>query len=339
MSRPLRPLHVRPTPPDGRAFWLLLVLLSVAAVRPAAGLPEPTATAPVTVRATATPAEVTIGDRFRYTVEVSAAADTEVLIPVLSGQLGDFSIVDFGDLPARRENGRTIITRWYTMSTFTTGDLRIPAPKVQYRLSGEGLQDAVGEEVPIHVASLLASDPKAADIRDIKGPEDPPVDWRPYAGLAAALVVLVLLAAGLYLALNRPRRGRTAPPVPAHEVALAALERVRRHNYIVDGQFGAYFVELSSIVRRYLEDGFRLRAPEMTTEEFLTAAATDQRLATAHRRLLADFLAQADLVKFARVVPTPPEAEAAYEAARRFVDDTRPDRVQQAAPEVRHAAA
>ncbi len=339
MSRPPRPLHIRQIPLTGPAPSLVLVLLAVLSPLSALGLAEPTAPAPVTVRAMATPLEMTIGDRIRYTVEVSAAADTEVLIPVLSGQLGEFAIVDFGDLPARRENGRTIITRWYTLTTFATGDHRIPAPTVQYRLSGEGLQDAVGEEVPVRVTSLLAGDPKAADIRDIKGPEEPPVDWRPYAVLAAAAAALAVAVAGLYLALNRPRRSRTAPPPPAHEVALAALERVRRQNYLTEGQFGAYFVELSRIVRRYLEDGFHLRAPEMTTEEFLTTAATDARLAAAHRRMLAEFLAQADLVKFARVVPTPPEAEAAYEAARRFVDDTRPDRVPQPAPEVRHAAA
>jgi len=151
--------------------------------------------------------------------------------------------------------------------------------------------------------------------------------------------VLALTVAGLYLALNRPRRERTVPPPPAHEVAFAALERVRRQDYVGQGEFGAYFVELTRIVRRYLEDGFRLRAPEMTTEEFLTATASDPRLAAGHRRLLADFLAQADLVKFARVVPTLPEAQAAYEAARRFVDDTRPDRAHQPAAEVQHAAA
>src|SRR5215467_11730074 len=79
---------------------------------------SPAPEAPLVVRASANPDHVTIGDPIRYTVEISAAPDTEVIIPVLSGQLGDFTISDFGELPARREQDRVISTRWYTLTTF-----------------------------------------------------------------------------------------------------------------------------------------------------------------------------------------------------------------------------
>jgi hypothetical protein len=62
----------------------------------------------------------------------------------------------------------------------------------------------------------------------------------------------------------------------------------------------------------------------MTTEEFLVAVAGDGRLAPPHRRLLGDFLSQADLVKFARHLPTFQDSDNAHAAARRFVEDTRP---------------
>jgi len=127
---------------------------------------------------------------------VSAAENTEVIIPVLSGQLGEFTITDFGDVPTRKENGRVLVTRWYTITSFTTGDHLVPAPTVHYRLAGEGLQQAEGDEVLVGVTSVLAKDAAAADIRDIKPPEELPFDWRPY-GIAAGAVVLVgLLGAG-----------------------------------------------------------------------------------------------------------------------------------------------
>src|SRR5207253_620970 len=85
-----------------------------------------------------------------------------------------------------------------------------------------------------------------------------------------------------------------------------------------EGKFEEYYVQLSAIVRRYLEDGFHVRAPEMTTEEFLAAATSDGRLIATHRRLLGEFLSQADLVKFARHLPTLKDSEAAYDAARRW---------------------
>ena len=300
--------------------------------------PTPDANAPVSVHASVDRSQITIGDPLRYTVAISAAADTEVIIPVLSGNLGDFTISDFGELPARKENGRVITSRWYTLTIFATGDHLVPAPTVQYRTPGEGRREAEGNEVLVGVTSLLAQEKSPADIRDIKPPEEVPFDWRP-VGIGAAAVVLVgLLGAGLFYFLNRPRLQRIIPPQPAHEVALAALNRLRARHLIEEGKFEEYYVQLSSIVRRYLEDRFNLRAPEMTTEEFLAAAAGDGRLIPPHRRLLADFLLQADLVKFARHLPTLDDSEGAYTAARRFGEETQPSAASQTVEGQRAAA-
>lgn len=301
--------------------------------------PTPTISAPVSVRASVDRKEITIGDPIRYTVEVSAAADTEIVIPVLSGAIGEFTISDFGELPVRKDNGRLTTARWYTITSFTTGDHLIPAPKVQYRTPGEELREAEGNEVLVGVTSLLAREPNAADIRDIKPPEEVPFDWRPYGIAGAAVGAVGLLSWGFFYVLNRPRRAYVVPPRPAHEVALAALNKLRTRRLIEEGKYEEYYVQLSAIVRRYLEDGFHVRAPEMTTEEFLTTAAGDGRLMVTHRRLLAEFLSQADLVKFARHFPTLKDSEAAFEAARRFVEETRPSAPSAARSEVQHAAA
>jgi hypothetical protein len=299
----------------------------------------PTPAAPVSINASVDHNEITIGDPIRYTVEVSAGTDTEVLVPVLSGTLGDFTITDFGDLPVRKENGRVVVTRWYTLTSFETGDKLIPAPKVQYRTPGEDLHEAEGNEVLVGITSLLAGAQNATDIRDIKPPEEVPFDWRPYGIAAAAVVAVGLLGAAFFYFLNRPRRQRKVPPRPAHEIALAALHRLRTRRFIEEGKIEQYYVELSSIVRSYLEQRFHLRAPEMTTEEFLGAAANDGRLTAQQRRLLGEFLSQADLVKFARHLPTLKDSEAAYDAAQRLVEETRPAAPAQNLPEVRHAAA
>ncbi len=60
----------------------------------------------------------------------------------------------------------------------------------------------------------------------------------------------------------------------------------------------------------------------MTSEEFLQAAQRNPQLAANHRTLLAQFLAEADLVKFARYLPAAEDAERAYVAARQFIEST-----------------
>src|SRR5207247_5345081 len=102
-----------------------------------------------------------------------------------------------------------------------------------------------------------------------------------------------------------------------------ALERLRRRGLVEAGAMKDYYSELSAIVRTYLEQRFEIRAPEMTTEEFLLASARGGRLVGPHRALLGEFLKDSDLVKFARHLPTVADGERAWAAARRFVDETR----------------
>lgn len=215
------------------------------------------------------------------------------------------------------------MTRWYRIVGWTPGHQLIESPPVRYRVAGEPLAEAPRDDVGVTIRSLVDAAGSDPDLRDVKGPEPFPVDWRPYwfgAGAAAALA-----AAGALVWWLVRRRRRSAPavaPRPAHETALAALDALRGRRLPESGAFETYYVSLSGIVRGYLEHRFALRAPEMTTEEFLQVTARGGGLARQHRALLGDFLEESDLVKFARHVPSVADAERAWTAARRFVDET-----------------
>jgi hypothetical protein len=125
-----------------------------------------------------------------------------------------------------------------------------------------------------------------------------------------------------WLRARRRRATIAAPPRPAHEIAAEALRTLRARHLPEHGEWKEFYTALSGIVRRYLEDRFHVRAPEMTTEEFLAETARGGALERTHRGLLAEFLADSDLVKFARHVPTLGDSERAFSAAERFVDET-----------------
>ena len=267
--------------------------------------------------------EVMVGDPIRYTISVTAAADIEVEIPLLGEQLGDFTVLDFGQLPPRTENGRVVTWRWFRLTTFETGQHLLPGPTIRYRQHGQR-ERIDGNDVSITVISLLAEAGQNPELRDIKPPEVLPFDWRPYGLVAVAGLVLAGLGGGLFVYLRRPAPAVASPAPPASQVALEALRRLHAQGLIEKQQFETYYVGLSAIVREYLENGLNLRAPEMTTEEFLSAAARDRQLSAVQQERLAEFLSQADLVKFARHRPGLEESEAAYRAARRFIEETRP---------------
>ena len=82
-------------------------------------------------------------------------------------------------------------------------------------------------------------------------------------------------------------------------------------------------VELSDIVRRYLENRFNLRAPEMTTEEFLNGVKDNKALSYEHKSLLREFLLHCDLVKFAKYEPPEKEADLSFKSAKELIDQTK----------------
>jgi hypothetical protein len=149
------------------------------------------------------------------------------------------------------------------------------------------------------------------------------MDWRPILIVAGALAALLgLIAVVSYIA--KRRRAAAVVVLPAaHEVALEALGRLRARHLLEEERYEEYWVELSLIVRTYVEGRFGLHAPEMTTEEFLAEMQRDRRLKAEHRGLLGEFLTESDLVKFARHASSVEDGERGYDAARRFVEESR----------------
>jgi hypothetical protein len=316
------------------AALVLAVALTAAAARaddptPAPTEPAPEATAspapaPVQVHGSVEKGPLTIGQRFRYTIEVAVPKGVEVQLAQPTEKLGDFDIVDFGDTPPVERDGKTVITRWFQLVGYETGNHLVDSPPVRYRLPGEELTEAPADETLVEITSLLAQDANASDIRDIKPPEEPPIDWRPYYVVAAGVLAIALVALLALRWLRRPGRVAAGPPPrPAHEIAHEELARLRARGLPEQGAFKEYYSALTGIVRTYLEHRFRVRAPEMTTEEFLMVTARGgAALQSGHRALHGDFLGESDLVKFARHHPTLADADRAYGAAARFVDET-----------------
>jgi hypothetical protein len=281
---------------------------------------------PITVHAAATPDDTTIGTRVRYEVTVDAPPGVEIVTTQPAERIGDMEIVDFGsDGPTPTKDGRVVYHRWWQLVAWSPGHHLLSTPPVQYRATGGELETVSGADVGVTVKSLIAGAGDAADIRDIKPPEAIPIDWRPWEWLGAGVLVVVALAWLAWRMLARRERPRlVTPPPPPHVIAMAALDALRARRLVEQGAFKEFYSSLSDIVRRYLEDRFHVRAPEMTTEEFLVASSRDGRLAPAHRRLLGEFLTESDMVKFARHVPALSDTTRAFDAARRFVDETTP---------------
>ena len=270
-----------------------------------------------------------MADQLRLTLSVTAPPDRNVIFPEVFDRLGPFQVANhFTPEPEMLDPQIREWRQEYLLEIGEVGELEIPPLTVT--LSGE--DDAEGveplqlttEPYRVVVTSIL---PEGADL---KKPKDiaPPVElaWRGlplWAWLAiAAALVLAALASLWWRRARRRRLLRGAPSQPAHELALAALDRLQRDDLITLQRVEEFYVRVSGILRHYVEWRFGLRAPEQTTEEFLDAMLVAGGPIAAHRDLLSAFLAHCDLVKFARHQPAPDDMHDALQRARDFVEQT-----------------
>ncbi|MDZ7292434.1 MAG: hypothetical protein ONB44_22135 [candidate division KSB1 bacterium] len=281
---------------------------------------------PVSVESRIDKSTITIGDTVRYTVRLTRDEKTQVRWPALGANLGMFEIRDYNKPEPRKSKGRIIEEIAYTISTFDTGRFEIPPIVVDYQVPPDTAWHSLQtEKLEIYVASMRPS--QAGDIRDIKMPWELPRDWKLIIRIALIVFGILLLAAiGFYLWRRRKGKGllpvRKEPERPAHEVALEALRKLRESDLLATGKIKQFYVELSEIVRRYIEGRYLVPALELTTSE-LMENLQQAGLAPDSREMLSELLEISDLVKFAKYEPSVEEHERAMQLAESFIEATK----------------
>jgi len=159
-----------------------------------------------------------------------------------------------------------------------------------------------------------------SDLRDIKGPI---AGGHDFFLISAIVFLLIFLTGTFFYALLRKRKNLRIPPPLPHDVAYEALQALGRKDLIKQGKAQEYYVELSNIIRRYLEHRFSSHISEMTTEECLLTIQDKKEFSSEERIRLNDFLSHCDLVKFAGYIPSSEEMEWSFKEGQKIIDQTK----------------
>lgn len=158
----------------------------------------------------------------------------------------------------------------------------------------------------------------ADDIRDIRGPKAVSGPWVLYALLAVAIVAALCVAYVIWRGRHPAVRPRA---LTLSEQTLQRLESTRP--LMCSNTARAFGIAASELIRDYIEKRFEVVVTQRTTEEFLQALLYNSNEAlVGHRALLAEFLQQCDLVKFAGDSLAVTDMESLFQGARRFVLET-----------------
>ena len=225
--------------------------------------------------------------------------------------------------PLTDERARTIHT--YAFTSFATGQHVVATNQITFKGANSGELVVGFPFATFDVVSLVKTN---SALRGHKGYETWNIRFldSPAAVLIAICLVVALLALLLLalLSIKRKEATKDLPPLrPPDEIALERLKALQEKGYMENMEHEPFYVELSDIVRHYLEGRFALHAPDRTTEEFLREAASTNVLSREHQNLTASFLEQCDLVKFARHTPNREAMNDGIMAATRLILETR----------------
>jgi len=279
----------------------------------------------VSVSANVDKARATIGDKINYKITVDFSDNIEVFFPETKDKVGGLTVKDFDVADIEKDKGRITREFSYILETYKASSYIIPAFDIKYKEKHKS-ETEVAKTPEIFIEVVTTLDEDASDVRDIK----PPVSldksyFRLYIIIAIAFGVLILAAIVIYYIYNRKHREiESIPePLPSHQIAYNELESLRAMDLISKGQIKEYYYRLSNIVRHYIENRFKLMAPERTTEEFLVEMTVTGKLSGAHKELVGNFLEHCDMVKFAEYGPDSREIENSFNSAKKLVDETR----------------
>ncbi|MCW5801215.1 MAG: hypothetical protein KIT31_02290 [Deltaproteobacteria bacterium] len=279
------------------------------------------------------PAKPTLGESIYLRLEVEAPAGVSIDAPYQEAgdqRLGRFRVTGFARDNQRKADGGGVTEQTYTLEADTSGRHRVPPLRIEMvdartpgDRTGKKPQEVLTDEIPLDVQPV-AAEVAGSEMKPAVGAIDPDVggtSWVVLLGIGSGLAILV---SGSILGMRGLRaRRRIGRQRSAYDDAVADLDRLGLRGAPDAETADTWFVELSSIVRRYLELRFEIRAPELTTEEFLLVATARPELDGDHRTLLTQFLERCDRVKFAGYRPDADESLATLAAARGFVEDTR----------------
>lgn len=281
-------------------------------------------TGPIQTNTTLNQSEYLIGDRMILTLTIWMEPGYQVESPTITPPEGvELVEKETGEVEKTRKYVKYIDR--YTFQTFEPGEYQLADLQIRYA-TVEGEEKELTLNGPIlAVNSLLSED--ETDIRDLKPIAEPSQGLALYY-LLAGLVLVVVIGYLIY----RYFRGRTVeevevvePPLPAHELAYQRLRDLELSAYIENGEIERYFTILSQILREYIEKRFGVKAQEMTTQEFMAKALNSVAMNRDHQDLLRMFMYKADLVKYAQYVPEYQQIHQTFQAAKRFVDETKFD--------------
>ncbi|HEY2580401.1 MAG TPA: hypothetical protein VGI43_01260 [Mucilaginibacter sp.] len=270
---------------------------------------------------------IRIGDQTKLFLSVHQPAKEHVNFPKLGDTVvSKVQVVNTGkpDTTADKNDPKNItVIQGYTITSFDAGTYTIPPFAI-----GTAAGVLKTNELTLQVATVKVDTTKA--IYDIKQPLAVSYtfwDWVKdnWYWIVIGVVALTAIGGLIWYYRNKPKKEvkieAPKPKVAPHIIALKQLKELQEKKLWQQGEIKQFHIELTDILREYLEKRYLVKAHEQTTDEILSGLRR-KHLNDDDKNVLNKILVLADLVKFAKEKPLPAENEQSINNAIYFIERT-----------------
>ena len=276
----------------------------------------------VQVTITADPPKVELHKDILLTIKTIAPSDTEVTLPPLDDRLTGFILSGALDNEPAVADNKTTLERRMRLTPVLADEYRIAPMAIAYADKRKN-PPVTGWFATRPIVFDRIAPVERSPGKDIEIVMKPVWIYPSFKTVALytllALLIVALCFLGWTLA-KRIHRHIKLMRMSPRERALFELSELLSKDLTGKNMIKEFYLELTMIVRRYIERQHLIRAPEQTTEEFLAAVSKDSRFTREVVHRLRSFLEAADLVKFAGDHPTGEEISGATMTAKEYIE-------------------
>jgi len=240
-----------------------------------------------------------IGDAFTVTYSITLPDQARIEPPRFEESIPDLRLLSQSS-DTRFDEER--YTRIFTLqvAAFDTGYQVIPS--VPFKIQREGdksFKTIHSDSMRFRILSAL---PKVQSLPEVYEPLPVPVfTLRQKIILTLLLILLILAAIGiLHRRRTRILEGRNGKTLVAHfNEAEESFQALEEKGYLEKGEWKAFYLELTIILKRYIERTFYLHITDLPTAELLPVLKKE--MPDMWTDTMSDLIRYSDLVKFARL--------------------------------------
>ena len=277
---------------------------------------------PVEVVFTADPPRVQLDRDVLLTMRITAPSEIEVTMPALDDRLQGFRLGGIIDEDPVTRAGKVTRERRARLTPVLSREYRIAPMAIAYTDRSRSPAEAGWFPTrPLVFTPVPPIKDKAG--KDVQAALSPVWIYPPAKTVAFYILLVLALAGaafGVWKLIRKVHRTIKLMRMSPRERALHDLAELLAKDLVGKDLIKEFYLELTLIVRQYIERAHAIRAPEQTTEEFLVAVSHDPRFKPEIVAKLRQFLEAADLVKFAAYHPERGAIASATGTAREYVE-------------------